>query len=260
MGIVNRSCCRIATKLLLTTILLSLAGSSCASELILAVANSTCAAIKKMGHLYEQPRDIKLNYICKSSGRLAKGLKGGAIKADIYISANHKWMGYLIDASMVSSGRVVSPWSNELVVAVPKTSPIKNIAWGDLASDKIKTILIGDPGTAPFGRYAKEAMQSTNLWERVRKKITTKKHITLLAHALAESDGSTLGVLFRSNVNSKLSVVHTINKSWHSPIRYYMAPMKSSSNHDQVSSLLEFIQSDEVREIFTKEGFIFETP
>ncbi len=257
---INTNCHPTVSKLLFTAILLLAVGISPASELVLAVANSTCTAIKKVGHLYQQSRDIEVIYICKSSGRLAKGLKGGAIEADIYISANRKWMEVMVDAALVASSQVVALWGNELVVAAPKTGSVKSVVWEDLASDKIKTILIGDPGTAPFGRYAKEALESTGLWERVRNKIATKKHITLLADALAESDGNTLGILFLSNITSKLRVIHLIDRSWHSPIRYYMAPMKSATKDEHVASFLTFMYGDAAREIFLAEGFTYEAP
>lgn len=230
------------------------AGQAQAGELSLAVANSTCTAIKEVGKLFEQRNDITIKYICKSSGRLAKGLNGSTIKADVYISANRKWMDYMIDNALVDSAQVTSPWGNELVVATPKDSQLEISEWTELESDKVKTILIGDPGTAPFGRYAKQAMQSTGIWETVKKKIKTKKHITLLAETLAESDAETVGVLFASNIDDRHRQVYLVNESWHPPIRYYMAPVRNGAD-DTVTALLDFIQGSEAKKIFQDEKF-----
>jgi len=139
-----------------------------ASELTLAVANSTCSVIKKLGNLYTTKHNIKFKYICKSSGRLAKGIKGQAISADLYLSANKTWMDFVVKGGIVSQDSVVNPWGNSLVVAVPKSSPLKLNQWQDLTEKKIKTIMIGDPGTAPFGRYAKQAMQNGDIWSKVK--------------------------------------------------------------------------------------------
>jgi len=226
-----------------------------AGVLNLAVANSTCSAIKEVGKIFEDRNNIKINYICKSSGRLAKGLNGSAIKADIYISANQKWMDYMIKNNLVQADKVTSPWGNELVVATRKDSTLKLIDWSELASDKVKSILIGDPGTAPFGRYAKQAMQSTGVWGNVKNKIKTKKHITLLAETLADADANTVGILFASNISEKHRVIYPVNTSWHPPIRYYMAPIKNTLENDSANSLLKFIQGNEAREIFKSEKF-----
>jgi molybdate transport system substrate-binding protein len=229
--------------------------SACAVELNLAVANSTCRAIQQVGTLYEQRSDTKINYICKSSGRLAKGLNGDTIDADIYISANRKWMDYMLERDLVQPEKVTSPWGNELVVAVPANSQIKLKSWDNLADNDIQLILIGDPGTAPFGRYAKEALEHTELWKKIRPKIETKKHITLLTDILAESDENTAGILFLSNTTDKHKIVYRVDASWHSPIRYYMAPLSKSKNKEEASAMLDFIQGSEAKQIFRSSGF-----
>lgn len=226
-----------------------------ANELNLAVANSTCSAIKEVGDIYEKRNNISINYICKSSGRLAKGLNGSAIQADIYVSANRKWMDYMIKNRLVQADQVISPWGNELVVATRKESQLKISEWSELSSKKVRSILIGDPGTAPFGRYAKQAMQSTGIWSSVKTKIETKKHITLLADALAESDDNTVGIIFASNINEKHRKIYLVDTSWHPPIRYYMAPLTKSNKNKKTDSFLKFIQSKEAQDIFQSNEF-----
>ena len=242
-------------------LLLLPAYSVVAGELTLAVANSTCNAIKKVGELYQQQNEnVALEYICKSSGRLAKGLNGNSIEADIYISANQKWMDYMIDAELVSAEQVVSTWGNELVVATPLNTNITDFSWEDLASDNVESILIGDPSTAPFGRYAKQALTSSDLWELVKHKIQTKKHITLLAESLSEASVNSVGILFLSNVGETLRVTHNIPSSMHDPIRYYLAPLKKVEQQSQVTSFLNFIQGESAQSIFLKEGFKIASP
>ena len=246
-------------KLFVTVILGTATMAPHAAEVTLAVANSTCTALKKVGDLYRQQHNVDISYICKSSGRLAKGLAGDAIKADIYVSANQKWMDFMLESKLISPDQVSTPWSNELVVATPAKSAIENFQWQDIASEQVKSILIGDPGTAPFGRYAKQAMESSGLWEQVRHKITTKKHITLLAETLAASDANTIGILFLSNAKPPLRIVHAIDKTWHKPINYFLGPLIQSQDKQHVQPLVEFIQSNEAREIFLAEGFIVES-
>ena len=231
-----------------------------AGELTLAVANSTCDAVKKAGDLYSRGRDVRFNYICKSSGLIAKGLRGGAISADVFISADREWMDYMIEHGLVSTKRVTSPWGNILQVAVPLNSPLRFNEWNDLVSDRVKTILIGDPGTAPFGRYTKQALERTGLWERIRPKIATKKNITLLAEALEKADADTVGILFKSNLTGRLRAVHTVDRKWHEPIRYYMAPVGNAAENAQVTDLLAFLLSPAVQEIFKAEKFDITAP
>ena len=247
--------------ILVCTGILSLsATNSCARELTLAVANSTCATIQQVGMRFAEQHGVTINYLCKSSGLLAKGLRGGAINADIYLSANRHWMDYMIDGGMIDPARVTNPWGNTLVVATRADSKLFLDNWDDLASDKVKGILIGDPGTAPFGRYAKEAMESTGVWESVRGKITTEKHISLLAETLRQADANTVGILFKTNVIDGLKTLYTVDESWHTPIRYYIAPLGTAAEDTLVRDLLTFIHGTTAQGIFRDAGFRLMTP
>lgn len=232
-----------------------LATGTHAESITLAIANSTCDTFKQLGERYRTRHPVEITYICKSSGRLAKGLSGHAIQADIYISANRRWMDYMIKGGQISADKVSSPWGNRLVVSAPADSPLRIQQWNDLVSEKIDTILIGDPGTAPFGRYTKQALQRTGVWEQVKHKITTKKHITLLADTLANADERTVGILFATNLNGRLRTLFPVDPAWHPPIRYYMAPVAESWDRPATRKLLDFITGPEGREIFGNAGF-----
>jgi molybdate transport system substrate-binding protein len=231
-----------------------------AVELRLAIANSTCEAMKQVGDLYQKSNDVQFTYVCKSTGLLAKGLAGKALSAHIFISADREWMDYVVERGLVSSRQVTSTWGNVLVLAAPQASPLELGNWAELASDKVATILIGDPGTAPFGRYAKQALEAAGLWERVRHKISTRKNIELLAESLARADARTVGFIFKSNLSDQLRELMPVRKSWHQPIRYYMAPLNPGADDEEIRKFLGFMQSRAVKDIFQAEHFDVSPP
>lgn len=226
-----------------------------AATLNLAVADSTCDAMKQAGELYSAKNPVQFNFICKSSGLLAKGLRGGALNADIFVSADREWMDFAVDNGLVAPEQVVSPWGNSLVVASAKGNGLRLSNWQDLASDKVSAILIGDPGTAPFGRYAKQALESSGLWDRVKKKIETRKNISLLAESLESANASTVGLLFKTHLTGQLRTLLTVDRDWHPPIRYYLAPVKASASQAETARFIRFIQGKEARAVFRSEGF-----
>lgn len=226
-----------------------------AGELRLALANSTCDAMKRVGDLYRRNRAVEIGYICKSSGLLAKGLAGGALAADIFVSANAEWMDYVVDKGLVARANVASPWGNALVLAVPAGSSLRIERWDELAMPRVRKILIGDPSNAPFGRYAKQALEAAGLWERVKDKIETRKNIELLAESLAAADAGTAGILFKSNLTDRLRETLAVNQSWHQPIRYYLAPLDAAADNAELAPFLGFLRGRAAREIFRAEGF-----
>jgi molybdate transport system substrate-binding protein len=231
-----------------------------AGELTLALANSTCSAMSKAEALYRASHPVQFTHLCKSSGLLAKGLHGGALNADIFVSADREWMDFAVENGLAASDRVASPWGNALVVATASNSPIQRLDWQGLASDKVTAILIGDPSTAPFGRHAKEALEASGLWERVKHKIQTRKNIELLADSLATASPGTVGILFKTHLTDQLRQLRVVDKSLHKPIRYYFAPLKASADKPEVAAFLEFMQSKAVRDIFRAEGFEVSAP
>jgi molybdate transport system substrate-binding protein len=231
-----------------------------AGELTLALANSTCDAMNKVGDLYRANHPVRFTYLCKSSGLLAKGLLGGALNADIFVSADREWMDFAVENGLVASGQATSPWGNALVVATAKSSPIQRLDWQELASDKVAVIIIGDPSTAPFGRHAKEALEASGLWDQVKHKIQTRKHVELVATTLAASSPGTVGILFKSNMTDQLRKLHAVDKNLHKPIRYHMAPLKASAGNPEVTAFFKFMQSKAVQDIFQAEGFDVSAP
>ena len=227
-----------------------------AADLTIAAANSTCVAIKKAGAAFAEHQPVTLDYICKSSGRLAKGLAGGAIAADFYISANKAWMDRAVDAALVDAANIRSLWGNVLVVASPRDSGLELATLDDLTAPGVEKILIGDPSTAPFGRYAKQAMNNAGVWETIKPKIATKKHITLLAESLAKADGSSVGILFSTNLRPDLKALVKVPGDLHDPIRYYAAPLKKGPGDDAlVARFMAFLEGPEGQRSFREEGF-----
>lgn len=226
-----------------------------AAELRLALANSTCPVMNKVVEAYRARSNDRFTLICKSSGLLAKGLHGGALHADIFLSADREWMDFAVEQGLVAANQVTSPWGNTLVIAVPKTSPIQRLDWDALATDRVGVLLIGDPSNAPFGRHAKEALEAAGLWDKVKSKVETRKNIELLGESLAAAGPTTVGILFRTNLTDALRPLFTVSTGLHEPIRYTVAPLQASTGKPEVAAFLEFLHGKIARDIFRADGF-----
>lgn len=223
---------------------------------VIAAANSTCTSLQKAGELFTQRHGTSFTYICKSSGSLAKGIKGGQISPDYFISASEEWMNDLVESGHVNATAVRALWGNELVLASPAKHPLDISKWEDVASTKVTHLLIGDPSTAPFGRYAKQALESAGLWDRVKTKVGTRKHITLLADDLSAAEDGTAGILFSTNLNEGLQTILHMPAEWHDPIRYFGAVPKGKEDDPVMADFISFLKSPEAMDIFNTEGFI----
>ena len=231
------------------------------SELTIAIANSTCATMKKAGEIFTEKTNIKLNFLCKPSGLLAQGIKEGEIDADCFLSANEKWMNDVVAAGQVNLATVKNRWGNKLVVAsLPlKTGELKLQTLADLNRPEVQQILMGDPRIAPYGMYAKEAMVNAGLWQRIEPKIKYNRKISLSVRTLKKyglSRKGVVAVLYQTNVTGNLLTHFVVPQHLYTQIKYFSAPLINSKHKNEQAKFIAFIESEEARDIFRSAGFI----
>ncbi|HAY95975.1 molybdate ABC transporter substrate-binding protein, partial [Shewanella sp.] len=89
-------------------------------------AASLTNALNEIGQQYEKEHNTKVIFSFASSSTLAKQVANGA-PADLFVSANQKWMDYLIDAKAVDVNSRKTLLKNTLVLIAEKNSPITEV-------------------------------------------------------------------------------------------------------------------------------------
>ena len=134
------------------------------------------------------------------------------------------------------------------------TSSPRNLA--DLDTPAVEKIVIGDPGTAPFGRYAKEALGNSELWSRVKHKIVSRKKISLAIRTLEDSEHlAMVGFLYKTNVKDPLQILFAVPQEFYPEIYYFSGPLIRSQQKKEMTRFLSFINDEEARTIFSDAGF-----
>nr|WP_264357656.1 molybdate ABC transporter substrate-binding protein [Chlorobaculum tepidum] len=114
------------------------------------MATSLKDAINEMTDVYTKSHPgttFQKNYA--PAGALAKQIEQGA-PADLFISANVKWMNYLKEKNLVDAASIRTFAFNDLVFAGATTQKIKSMS--DLT--RLGKIGIGSPKSVPAGKYA----------------------------------------------------------------------------------------------------------
>ena len=99
---------------------------------------------------------VRTNYA--GSSTLAHQIENGA-GADVFLSANAKWVDYLEGKGLVARRRDLL--GNRLVIVVPADSPGPRRRLEDLLEPDIERLALADPDAVPAGIYAKEALVKT---------------------------------------------------------------------------------------------------
>ena len=192
-----------------------------------------------------------------SSATLAKQIEQGA-PADIFISADLKWMDYLEKSKLIRAGTRRNLFGNKLVLIEPSDADVKlEIAKGfDLAGaagdGKIAVCAID---SCPGGIYAKEALESLGVFAGVEPKLAQADNVRN-ALTLVSRGEAKFGIVYATDAKAdpKVKVVGTFPASSHSKIVYPVALVAASANPD-AAFFLAYLTSQAATKIFTGQGF-----
>ena len=219
-------------------------------------AASTTNAVTDIAKLFEASHPVTVRLSFASSSTLAKQIEKGA-PADVYISANPKWMNYLEKRKAIISSSRTDLLSNRIVLIAPMASPLKELTIkSGLDLSKLLgegRLAMGDPDHVPAGMYGKKAMQKLGLWDSVKDKVARAKDVRA-ALVLVERGESPLGQVYATDaaISSKVKVAGVFPEDSHPKIVYPVAIIKESESS---KAFMSFLKSDKAAAIFKKYGF-----
>jgi molybdate transport system substrate-binding protein len=192
-----------------------------------------------------------------SSATLAKQIEQGA-PADIFISADLKWMDYLERAQLIRVGTRQNLFGNNLVLIEPSDADVKlEIAKGfDLAGaagdGKIAVCMID---SCPAGIYAKQALESLGVFAGVEPKLAQADNVRN-ALTLVSRGEAKFGIVYATDARAdpNVKLVGRFPASSHSEIVYPVALIAASTNPD-AAFFLANLTSEAATKIFSEQGF-----
>ena len=193
-----------------------------------------------------------------SSGTLAKQIQSGA-PADLFISADQKWMDVLAKDSAIDPKTRETLLGNTLVLVAPadSTATLKIAKDFDLsgalgADGKLAVCTVS---SCPAGIYGKEALEKLGVYKAVEPKLAQADNVRAALLLVARGEAR-FGIVYGTDAKAepKVKVIGTFPESSHMPIVYPVAVVKGSKNSDAVG-FEAFLRSPEARTILTGQGF-----
>ncbi|HEY2156060.1 MAG TPA: molybdate ABC transporter substrate-binding protein [Isosphaeraceae bacterium] len=140
------------------------------APLRVAAASDLQAVMPILASRFKADTGIDVEVAFGASGRFAAQIKQGA-PFDLFLSANRTFVDDLAKSGAIRPDSVRPYARGTLVLVVNKLFDpgVKGI--DDLAGDKIKTVAIANPDTAPYGAAAKQLLERAKLWEKVKPKV-----------------------------------------------------------------------------------------
>lgn len=227
------------------------------ARVLVFAAASTTNAIQEIGLLFAQRNNGRCVSSFASSSTLAKQIQEGA-PANVFISANPRWMDFLVDKGLIEKGTRCDILGNRIVLIAPFASDLKiDIHPGFnlsqiLAGEKIS---MGDPEHVPVGIYGKQALESLGVWNEIAPKVVRAKDVRT-ALVFVERGEVPLGIVYATDaaITDKVRVVGIFPEHSHSPVTYQAAIVRGNNTRTALV-FFNFLKSSEARIVFEKYGF-----
>lgn len=197
--------------------------------------------------------DVKLTVNLGSSGSLMQQIQEGA-PCDLFISAGAKQMDALVEDGTVEKDAVKTLLTNDLVLVAAKGEKVDSL--DALKTDDVEKIAIGDPESVPAGKYAKEVLDNTKLYDNVKDKLVLAKDVKEVL-SWVQKGNADVGFVYLSDATGvdDVDVVLTTDDDSHSEIAYPVAVLKDSKQAKVAQQFEDFLLSDTAQNILEKHGF-----
>ena len=250
-----------------------------AKPLTVFAAASLTDVLQAVSDVFTAETAIEVRHVFAASSTLARQIENGA-RADVFLSADPAWMDHLQSRSRTDQRTRIDLFSNQLVIIAPRTHANTRT---DLTpptirqAQDLRTILsalddprarltLADPGGVPLGRYSRSALESLDLWERLRRRAAFADNARSALFLVARGE-SPLGIVYATDAvtEARVQVLAQLSQNLHPKITYSAAVVHDSGStedtRERMSSrvgsqaYLEFLQSDTAAKIFRRAGF-----
>jgi molybdate transport system substrate-binding protein len=224
---------------------------------VVSVATSLTPALRDIaGDLESSQAGPALELNSAASGVLVRQILRGA-PADVFLSAAPEHVDELERAGRIATGTRTAIASNRLVVVVaPGVDPPD--APHDLGQPRFARIAIGNPRTAPVGRYARQCLERTGLWETVETRVVYGENARQTLEYVARGDAD-VGIVYRTDtrlVGERVTTAFELPDELHDPIVYVAAVVDGADGSELGVELLRHLSSPAGRAGLAAHGFL----
>jgi molybdate transport system substrate-binding protein len=236
---------------------LSTATTALAEQVSVFAAASLKTALDPIAAEFEAQTGNKVQISYAGSNTLAQQIISGA-PADIFISANEKWMDEVAKAGLLVANSREDLLGNTLVLIAhdPVAKPVTLAKGFDLAG------LLGDEKLAmamvdavPAGQYGKAALESLGLWDAVAAKVAQSENVRA-ALALVALGEAPYGIVYATDAAAepKVHIFASFPPDSYPPITYpaaLLTTVQDAADKDFLAAL----SAPEAEAIFKGQGF-----
>ena len=227
------------------------------TEILVAAAASLKNAYEEelIPMFQEEHPEIIVTGTYDSSGKLQTQIEEG-LEADVFMSAATAQMDALNEEGLIQTDTIVNLLENKIVLIAPASGGEDLNSFEDIV--KARSIALGDPASVPAGQYAREALTNLGLWDQIQDRVSFGTNVTEVLNQVAASSADA-GIVYATDAASMPEDVRVIGEapegSLAEPVIYPVAVVAASAHPEEARAFVDFLQTEEVMEVFESYGF-----
>jgi len=197
--------------------------------------------------------DVDFNFA--GSGSLRTQIEGGA-PVDVFASASQSHMDILAGEGLIENSSREDFAQNSLVLIVPSGSTLNISGIEDLTVPEVERIAIGNPETAPVGKYTTQSLTEAGIWDQLEGKTVLAEDVKQVL-VYVERGEVDAGFVYMTDAKTAepgtIEVVTTVPVT--TPVSYPIAVVSASENKEVAQEFIDFVTGPEGQEILEEYGF-----
>jgi molybdate transport system substrate-binding protein len=224
------------------------------TEIIVAAAADLAPAFEELGRQFEQETGTKVTFSFGSTGMLAKQIENGA-PIDLFAAANVEFIEQLDRQGLIAPETKALYARGRITIWTRADSVLRIGRIEDLTQPKVARIAIANPEHAPYGRAAREALESAGLWKAVEPKLVFGENVRQTMQYVETGNADAAITALSLSILSKGHWV-LIPEELHKPLDQALAVIKGARQERLARRFAEFVNSAQGRTTMRKYGFI----
>jgi len=219
-----------------------------------AAAADLTRAFEELGRAFEARPRQRVIFSFGATGLLAKQLREGA-PFDVFAAANTAFVDEVVEAGACDAATQRPYARGHLVVWTKRGGVQPPSALAELGDARFKRISIANPDHAPYGLAARQALESSGLWERLKPRLVLGENVRQ-ALQFAETGNVEAAIVARSLViEDRDNPTLEVDGGLHRPIDQSLVVCTRGANREGGERFADFVASDEGKTIMARYGF-----
>ncbi|MBU9713481.1 molybdate ABC transporter substrate-binding protein [Evansella tamaricis] len=234
----------------LVSLIACTSNSSEDKTIYVAAASDLYHALTEIGEEFTNDTGIQLEYTYGSTGLLTQQILEGA-PFDLFLSAHESYINRLVERDVIFDDSTAYYAVGRIAIMSRMDRTLDKEYFLD---PEVNVITIANPEHAPYGKAAKETLETWGIWEEVEPKIVYAENIRQ-AYQYVESGNADLGIIALSLMNHTNFHYEVIEEGTHEPLLQALGIPKQAGNKALSQEFSNYILSEKGQSILLKYGF-----